>query len=332
MAKLRNQTGSRTGTQGQFSKPGVYFPTPGSLTDILIVESKTVDSKDATVAYLTAHPVETTALLVKQEFSGFEDGKKTRTRTYRTLPGAATLKYMWDDSLRTYVEIQTQDVAIGTAGPTAAAEPRLLEINDAITDMGWTTRTIVRIPSAITMSDLNREEYRTEQFMFPAILAAGSPVATPTNTGFGNVQTAEDTSEWVGSGRYTVYTVLTNIRPAISVPTIHKVETSFYTTATKPAASTVFTVLPNNIRADGRLVNFSLGDVINNGFTVSATASTYDAQLAGLTEEFIFGASSPNTTDYNADVTAGNWKIIASEVVHYRGNIWIKINTSVKLK
>jgi hypothetical protein len=81
MPDFRKQTGVRTGTQGQFTKPGVQYPTPDT-EEYLIIERKTVDSKDRPTRYGTPHRDHPNAVLISQRFEAEEDGKKTRLQIY----------------------------------------------------------------------------------------------------------------------------------------------------------------------------------------------------------------------------------------------------------
>jgi len=327
MPDIRKKTGSRTATQGQYNKPGIYFPNPSDPSDFVLVEQKTVDSKEETIAYGTAHPTAalSTALLCKQDFSANEDNVKSRTRIYRTLPGAATTIQQWDDALKSSVEIETQDIAWGSAAPTAIAEPRLLTHTDSPNESGWITRTITRL--AALPSDIL--DYKTQNFTFPAILI--DLTATLAEVGFGNVRVSEDETQW-HTGVNSIVSTNSNIRPAISVPTVHKITTSFFQSSALPSDDVLYSIAPNNVRADGHLLRFALGELLNNAISASASAGVYDAQLAGLSESFSWGASAPSASTYLADVAAAGWKIIASDVLPYRGNIYIRQRTEIKLK
>lgn len=325
MSDYRKMSGTRDATRGQFTKPGIRYPNPSVPSDFFLVENKTVDTKEQPIAYLTAHPTLTAAKLCRQDFAAEENGMKTRTRIYRTLPGAAITQRQWDDSLKSTVEISTQDLAYGTAAPSVVAEPLMLEFMDSPTENGWITRTIVRLPAL--PSDI--VEYKTQNFGFPAIL--DSLTATVSNVGFGNVRIDEDTTVFL-TGVNTVVSVLPVIRPAINLPTVHRITTSFFKSTELPAQDALYSINTNNIRADGQLLRFALGEVLNNAITATATAGTLDSSLAGLSESFSWGASAPSATEYVNDVVADEWKIIASDLVPYRGHIWIRQRTEIKLK
>lgn len=338
MAEIRKQTGTRGATQGQYTKPGYFYPSPSDpVNDYGLIERKTVDSKDTPIAYGTAHPDDALLKLCMQKYEAQEDGMKSRTRLYRTLPGEAVSKYVYDDEIGEYITVTTQDVAIGTANPT---DTMILQCQDSSpTESGWITRTtmtLAAMPAA-------RTEYRTEQFTFPALLASVSGEVK--TFGQGNVQTGADTTDY-RTGINSAYVVTPSLRPAITAPTKHKIVTSYFRLAddghfynsagtdvgTDPATilDTVYTIAPNIIRASGRLVDFSYGEVLNNGFTINAEAGANDFELLGLEEEYIFGASTPNYTAYAAAI--GTDQIVASDFQHWRGRIYTKRSVSIKLR
>lgn len=82
MPDIRKVTGSRKPTTGQPTKPGVKYPTPDVTNDFLIIERDTRDSKEAPIAYGTAHALSASAKLIEQRFEAEEDNKKTRVRIY----------------------------------------------------------------------------------------------------------------------------------------------------------------------------------------------------------------------------------------------------------
>jgi hypothetical protein len=331
MADLRKQSGVRGPTQGQFTKPGISYPTPGVYTDYMVVERKTVDAKEQPAAYLASHPILTAAKLTKQSFDAEEDNKKTRTRIFRTLPGAKLKKYKFDETLAVAVEIETQDIAIGTAHPSAVDEPLLLDCVDAPTEMGWTSRTIVRLLAL----PATRTEYKSDQFTFPAILEDIDidKYSVGNRGGYGN---PSGTDFW--NAKNTVVIINPTIRPSISVPTIHKVVTSWH--SSQPAVDTVFTIAPNSCQFSGKMVSFNLGQVLMDELTFSIAADSLDPNYAGLTEAATIGASSPTATEWLGDPDAappvaplqGTEQLISSDVQLYRGNIWIKRNIYITLK
>ena len=89
MPDIRKPAGNRTASSGQFTKPGVKYPTPDTTNDFFIVERKTVDSKEQPIAYGTAHATAATAVLIEQKYESEDDGKKTRTRIYAAYGSAA---------------------------------------------------------------------------------------------------------------------------------------------------------------------------------------------------------------------------------------------------
>jgi len=188
--------------------------------------------------------------------------------------------------------------------------------------MGWITRTVQRFVSLPS----NQTEYRTDQFTFPAIL--NGITKTVHNVGRGNVSTDGETSEWL-TGINTIVTIQPDLRPAISLPTVHKIVTSFH--SSEQSADAIYSINTNVIRLSGRLMDFNFGEVLNNAITeLTASAGTYDNSLYGLTETASFGASSPTASAYTAAI--GTEKLISSNVQRYRGNIWIKRNIYITLK
>lgn len=315
----RRQTGTRPPTQGQWTKPGFFFPSPANPeSDYGLIENKTVDSKEKPIAYLTQHPLYSNLLLTKQTYDSAEDGKKSRTRIYRTLPGYKTTRYAYDDEIDAIVAIDEQDVAIGTDAPTDAL---LLDFTDTPTDQGWISRTTIRL-AALPNS---RTEYVTEQFTFPALLESVSGVTR--NVGRGNVEVAEDTTEYQ-TGINTLYIITPVIRPPITAPTTMRVVTSFH--SSQPTKDEIYVIAPNNPRFSGRLIDFNFGEVLNDSFTLDADAGTYDNALWGHSESVEVGASVPTCTAYKAAIDTE--KLIASDVKRYRGKIWIKQNTYVTLR
>lgn len=332
---VRKHSGVRGATQGQYNKPGYFYPNPDSpLTDYGLVERKTVDSKEKPVAYLTAHPIDSALKLTLQKMESDEDGKKTRTRIYRTLPGQPNSKYVFDEEINAYVEIVTCDYALNEAAPT---DPLIIQCSDAENEQGWITRTTMKLSGA----PATKTEYRTEQFTFPAILQ--SVTAQTLNVGEGNVTVAADTTEW-HTGINTFVAILPVIRPAISAPTVHKVVTEFFykdatghfrnssgtDIGTTLTADAVYEILPNNVRFSGRLFDFNFGEVLNDGLTVSASAGPYDLSLKGLSESVSFGPSAPTKTAYNAAI--GTEVLLASDVLVWRGAFYIKRNTYINLR
>ena len=143
MPDIRNKAGVRSPTRGQSNKPSVLYPTEDVSNDFLIVERKTVDSKEAPIAYGTAHPTISQAVLVDQKFELEEDGKKTRTRIYSSNGTTAnqdaynyTLKYSQGSSehqivIRTY-NIRESDYSKGITGtPDSVVTSALLVDEEA---------------------------------------------------------------------------------------------------------------------------------------------------------------------------------------------------------
>ena len=332
---VRKHSGVRGATQGQYNKPGYFYPNADSpLTDYGLVERKTVDSKEKPAAYLTAHPVDSALKLTLTKMETDEDGQKTRTRIYRTLPGVANSKFVFDEEINAYVQIITQDLAIGTAAPT---DPLIIQCSDAENEQGWITRTSMKLSGA----PAKKTEYRTEQFTFPAILQ--SVTADTVNVGQGNVTVAKNTVEYL-TGINTFVAIRPIIRPAISAPTVHKITTEFFykngagnfinsagaSVGATLTSDSLYQILPNNVRFSGRLLDFNFGEVLNDDLSVSAAAGTYDMALKGLTESVSFGASSPNKTSYNAAI--GSEVLLASDVLIWRGAFYIKRNTYITLR
>jgi hypothetical protein len=322
MPDYRAKTGSRGPTQGAFTKPGFFYPSPSDpVNDYGLVERKTVDSKEQPVAYLTAHPSDANLLLCKQEYTDNEDGKKTRTRIYRTLPGKKTTRYLYDDDLAVFIAIDTQDVAIGSAAPT---DSLILQAEDGgDTSQGWITRQVIRL----TALPATKVEYKTEQFTFPAILT--SLTATKKSYGKGKIEVAEDEYDY-RTDINTAYLVIPVIRPAVSGPTRMRIVTEFFSSTDAPAPDAIYEILPNNPRCGGKLLNFNCGEVLNDAISLSAAAATNDMSLYGLTEEYTLGASTPDATTYTDAI--GTEKLLASDVARFRGDIWTKTNTYVTLR
>jgi hypothetical protein len=290
------------------------------------VEHKTVDTKEQPVAYLTAHPTNAALLLTLQKYENAEDGKKTRTRIYRTLPGVATTKFVFDEEIADFIEVTNQDLAIGSVKPS---DPLIVQCSDAENEQGWITRTTMKVPATLIYGSIGctgtKTEYKTEMFTFPALLQ--SVTATQVAVGAGMVTTAEGVTEWQ-SGINTFVSISPVIRPALSAPTQHKIITQFHSSA--PEKDAIYEILPNSLRFSGRLIDLNFGEVLNDDLEISASAATYDMSLQGLSETVAFGASAPSMSAYTAAL--GAEKIIASDVIRWRGNIWIKRNTSVNLR
>ena len=332
---VRKHSGVRGPTQGQYNKPGYFYPNAAATTtDYGLVERKTVDTKEKPATYLTAHPVDSALKLTLTKMESDEDNVKTRTRIYRTLPGQPTSKFVFDEEINAYVEIITQDLAIGTAAPT---DPLIIQCSDSENAQGWITRTSMKLSGA----PATKTEYKTEQFTFPAILQ--SLAVDAVSVGEGNVTVAEDTVEWL-TGINTFVAIKPVIRPAISAPTVHKVVTEFFykngagnfinsagtSVGATLTADAVYEILPNNVRFSGRLFDFNFGEVLNDALTLSATAGAYDMSLKGLTESVTFGVSSPTKTAYNAAI--GTEIKLASDVLIWRGAFYIKRNTYINLR
>jgi hypothetical protein len=225
----------------------------------------------------------------------------------------------WDDAIRAMVTITTNIVAHNAA---LTFPTYYLDVEETPLSKVAKRRTIVSIaslPSTIT-------EYKTDQFTFPAILEAIAinKYAVGNLGGFGNPAT--ESSFW--SAKNTVVIINPTIRPAVSLPTEHKVVTSYHASA--PSRDVVYTVAPNNCQFQGRLLNFSLGQVLMDTLTFSVSADSFDANYAGLTEAATIGASSPSATAYLAAI--GDEKLISCDVTLYRGNIWMKRNIYINLK
>lgn len=213
----RRQTGVRAPAQGQWNKPGVFFPTPGNYSDYGLIEVADVDSKEQALPYLTPHPSNAALLLTKQTFSEPQNAQKTRTRIYRTLPGALQTRTVYDEILNADVTVETQDLAIGT--PMSRTGIVLSSQDSDPTEQGWITRTTMRLAAL----PKTQSKVVTQQFTFPAILTA----ATIDVKNFG-VEMEADGVTIARSNINTAYVITPTIRPAISAPTKHYITTEYF--------------------------------------------------------------------------------------------------------
>jgi hypothetical protein len=296
MPDYRKQTGSRGPTRGSFTKPGFFYPSPDDpINDYGLIERKTVDSKEQPVAYLTAHPDNANLLLCKQEYLDNEDGKKTRTRIYRTLPGKKTTRYIFDDDLDVYVAISTQDVAIGSSHPT---DSLILQAEDSVNkDMGWTTRQIV----SLTELPKPKMDVKTEQFTFPALLE--DIAATTVNVGKGKIETGLESFIYA-TGINTLTSILPLIRPALTAPSPMRVVTEFHdsktATATGEASTDVVTFAAQITPATNLCITFS---VIAGGAGLAANTPYYLRDVSGQTAKL---AASPGgaAIDFTSNISS----------------------------
>lgn len=122
MPDLRKQTGTRKPTTGQSNKPSVSYPTPDITNDFVIIERKTVDSKEQPIAYGTAHPTVTSAILADQRFELEEDGSKTRIRVY-SARGTAAQQSTYNASQSFAADSNSHRVIVRTFLLTAPVTP-----------------------------------------------------------------------------------------------------------------------------------------------------------------------------------------------------------------
>ena len=195
-----------------------------------------------------------------------------------------------------------------------SAPPLVLTAQDRPIDQ-WKT---LRITSRMANLPIERIEYKTQQFVFPSLLNLINVVQA--NIGFGRIPVNDEDSEYA-TGINKFVSVTPSIRPSLSLPTLIKVITNFYTSP--PAAEVPFKIIAQNLAYSGALFSFNFGDALTNGFTIGPiTAATTDPRHSGLSETVSFPASTPTKDEYINLV--GTEIVIFSNVEYYRSNIWIK--------
>lgn len=194
MADVRKQAGVRQATQGQFAKPGVQYPTPDTVNDFVVVERKTVDSKEQPSAYGTPHPSIPTAKLVNQTYEGDEDGKKTRTRVYAHYGTTAqqdvtnrALRYANDATsdtiiIRTYTmaESDYSRISTGTADsvvPECVLVSEQADPHPEFKDWFTVTRIFEKIPGTALSGQVVTQEGQSATFTTRTVLP--STTVTP---------------------------------------------------------------------------------------------------------------------------------------------------------
>ena len=222
--------------------------------------------------------------------------------------------------LTTYELDETLDVVVITNREVIdhntpySAPPLVLTSQDRPIDQ-WKT---LRITSRMANLPVERIEYKTQQFVFPSLLNLINVVQA--NIGFGRIPINDEDSEYA-TGINKFVSVTPSIRPALSLPTLIKVVTNFYTSP--QAAEVPFKIIAQNLSYNGALFSFNFGDALTNGFTIGPiTAATTDPRNSGLSETISFPASTPTRDGYLSLI--GTEIVIFSDVEYYRSNIWIK--------
>jgi hypothetical protein len=192
--------------------------------------------------------------------------------------------------------------------------PLILTSTDRPLDQ-WKT---LRITSRLSQLPPQRIEYKTQQFTFPALLDA--VIIGNYDLGFGRVPINDEETQYA-TGINKFISIIPRIRPALSIPTIIKIVTTFYSYAPDP--DTPYQIINQNVSYNGSLFGFNFGDVLLNGFTIGPIiANQFDQRFSGLSEGITFPASIPTKTEY--DGLIGTQVVIFSDVEYYKSNIWFK--------
>jgi len=198
MPDLRKHTGIRKPTQGQHNKPGVSYPTPDT-GEYLIIERKTVDSKEQPIAYGTAHPTLTEAVLIDQSYETAEDLAKVRVRVYakRGTPAqqavyAGNISYAADSNshkviVRTLLlPYPATPLAKGTADPVftdcVLTKEEVTPPADGDAVHSAVTRTYEKLPSPWIPGCRYDDNYGPVQTMRRAVVNTGQQAATTSTT------------------------------------------------------------------------------------------------------------------------------------------------------
>lgn len=301
-------------------KATVESSGPTSLQAISLVDSA-VGQVPATVSQSIVPPSTAPAggkFVLKDQISAIDEAKARReTVTVSAYPNLTT--YDLDEQLGVVIINERKVIDHNTP---YVAPPLVFTSSDRPIDQ-WKT---LRITSRMANLPPARTEYKTQQFTFPAIL--DSVKVTTLNLGFGRVPISDEESQYAtGINKYV--SVQPMLRGALSVPTLIKIVTTFY--SSQPTPDPIFQISTQNVSFNGSLFSFNFGDVILNNLTIGPiTASSYDMRYSGLSESITFPASIPNKTSYNSQI--GQEKVIFSDVEYYRSGIWFKRTGYVTLR
>jgi len=248
--------------------------------------------------------------VLQDEISAIDSVKAQRERVIVPIYPELTT-YELDETLGVVVITDREVIDHNTP---YSAPPLVLTSQDRPIDQ-WKT---LRITSRMANLPVERIEYKTQQFVFPSLLNLINVVQA--NIGFGRIPINDEDSEYA-TGINKFVSVTPSIRPALSLPTLIKVVTNFYTSP--PAAEVPFKIISQNLAYNGALFSFNFGDALTNGFTIGPiTAATTDPRNSGLVETVSFPASTPTKDVYLSLI--GTEIVIFSDVEYYRSNIWIK--------
>lgn len=257
-------------------------------------------------------------LVLQDQISPIDEGKSQRERV--TVPEYPELTtYNLDENLNTVIITEREVVS---HNEPYSAKPLMLTLEDRPLDQ-WKT---LRITSRLNNIPPTREEFKTQQFTFPALLV-GINVESE-NVGFGRVPITNDISE-LKNGINKFVSVTPNLRPALSLPTRIRITTEFFY-GSEPAPFSLYQISTQNVSYSGSLFSFNFGDVITNAVSIGPiTASDFDSRFKGLSESITFSQSIPNYTTYQSQV--GQEIIIFCDVEYIRSNLWSRTTGRIVL-
>jgi hypothetical protein len=285
---------------------------PANLTTISLVDTA-VGQVQATVAKSIVAINQLASggkTVIQDQINAIDSVKAQRERiTVGSYPELTT--YELDEVLG--VVVITDREVIDHNAPYSAP-PLAITVQDRPIDQ-WKT---LRITSRLQNLPPQRIEYKTKQFVFPALL--DSIRLGNYDLGFGRVPINDEETQYA-TGINKFISIVPQIRPSLSLPARIRISTTFH--SSPPSPETPYQISTQNVSYNGSLFGFNFGDVLLDGFTIGPiVANQYDQRFSGLSEGISFPASIPSRTSYSSKI--GSEVVISSDVEYYKSNIWIK--------